>query len=216
MGNPFYDQLVNYQPTAEDQERIISNAKFYNFTGVPYDPNNVVAIIYGYYVNVARQEIRGTDLSGSYRFDLGPGRLTVRGSGAWLDSEQQSTATQDLFDLSGTLFNPAKVRGRVGAVWERGSVTTSVFANYIGGVTNTADRKKTASFTTLDAALRYASAQGSGAWSGVAVTLSVQNLLDRAPPLYTPSSYVDNAPPYDSTNYSAIGRLLSLSVSKHF
>src|SRR3546814_5026701 len=28
MGNPFYDQLVNYQPTAEDQERIISNAKF--------------------------------------------------------------------------------------------------------------------------------------------------------------------------------------------
>src|SRR3546814_10592551 len=55
MGNPFYDQLVNYQPTAEDQERIISNAKFYNFTGVPYDPNNVVAIIYGYYVNVARQ-----------------------------------------------------------------------------------------------------------------------------------------------------------------
>src|SRR3546814_19850933 len=45
MGNPFYDQLVNYQPTAEDQERIISNAKFYNFTAVPYDPNNLVAII---------------------------------------------------------------------------------------------------------------------------------------------------------------------------
>src|SRR3546814_16334343 len=51
MGNPFYDQLVNYQPTAEDQERIISNAKFYNFTGVHYDPNHVVAIIYSYYVH---------------------------------------------------------------------------------------------------------------------------------------------------------------------
>src|SRR3546814_14345879 len=32
MGTPFYDQLVNYQPTAEDQERIISNTKF-NTTG---------------------------------------------------------------------------------------------------------------------------------------------------------------------------------------
>src|SRR3546814_12007855 len=67
MGNPFYDQLVNYQPTAEDQERIISNAKFYNFTGVPYDPNNVVDIIYGYYVNVARQEFRGADLRSEER-----------------------------------------------------------------------------------------------------------------------------------------------------
>src|SRR3546814_20351898 len=81
MGNPFYDQLVNYQPTAEDQERIISNAKFYNFTGVPYDPNTVVAIIYGYYVNVARPANRGADLYGQYAFGLGPGRLTARGIG---------------------------------------------------------------------------------------------------------------------------------------
>ena len=216
LGNPFYAQVVDYQPSAAELERIVANAKFYNFTGVAYDPDNVVAIIYGNYVNVARQKIRGADLSGSYRFDLGAGRLTVRGSSSWLDSAQQSTATQNLFDLSGTLFNPAKIRGRAGLVWEQGSFTTSAFANYTGGVTNTADRKKTASFTTFDAVLRYASNQPAGALSGVEVTLSVQNLLDRPPPLYTPGAYADYTAPYDSTNYSAIGRFIGLSVSKHF
>jgi len=133
-----------------------------------------------------------------------------------LDSSQQNTATQDFYDLSGTLFNPAKVNGRIGAVWEHGRFTTSAFANYTGGVTNTADGKKTASFTTFDAVLRYASDQPAGALSGVEVTLSVQNLLDRSPPLYTPNAYADYTPPYDSTNYSAIGRFISLAVSKHF
>ena len=216
LGNPVLAQVVDYQPSAAELERIASTARFYNFTGVPYDPDNVAAIIYGNYVNVARQKIRGADLSGSYRFDLGAGRLTVRGSSSWIDSAQRSTATQEPFDLSGTLFNPAKVRGRVGAVWERGSFTTSAFANYTDGVTNTADGEKTASFTTFDAVLRYASDQPAGALSGVEVTLSVQNLLDRPPPLYTPSAYADYTPPYDSTNYSAIGRFISLSVSKHF
>lgn len=216
LGNPVLAQVVDYQPSAAELERIASTARFYNFTGVPYDPGNVAAIIYGNYVNVARQKIRGADLSGSYRFDLGAGRLTVRGSSSWIDSAQRSTATQEPFDLSGTLFNPAKVRGRVGAVWERGSFTTSAFANYTGGVTNTADGKKTASFTTFDAMLRYASDQPAGVLSGVEIALSVENLLDRPPPLYTPGAYADYTPPYDSTNYSAIGRFISLSVSKHF
>ncbi len=216
LGNPVFAQVVDYQPSAADLQRIISTAKFYNFTGVPYDPDNVVAIIYGNYVNVARQKIRGADLSGSYRFDLGTGRLTFRGSSSWIDSSQQNTATQSSFDLSGTLFNPARIRSRAGVVWEQGSFTTSAFANYTGGVTNTANGEKTASFTTFDAVLRYASHQPAGALSGVEVTLSVQNLLDRPPPMYTPSAYADYTPPYDSTNYSAIGRFVSLSVSKHF
>jgi iron complex outermembrane receptor protein len=48
------------------------------------------------------------------------------------------------------------------------------------------------------------------------VALSVQNLLDRAPPLYTPATMAEYAPPYDSTNYPAIGRFVSLSISRRF
>src|SRR3546814_4530898 len=59
------------------------------------------------------------DVSGSYRFDLANSRLTVRGSVSWLNSEQALTSTSMLSDSAGILFYPAKVSGRVGAVWAR-------------------------------------------------------------------------------------------------
>jgi iron complex outermembrane receptor protein len=215
MRNPAFADFISYQPSAEELQRVLSTVRFVNSTGLPYDPGRVVAIIYGNYVNVARQRIKGMDLSGGYRFELGSGRLAVRGMATWLDSTQQSSTTQHPFDLSGTLFNPARFSGRFGTVWEQGGFSASVFANYTAGVVNTVDRRKSASSTTLDTTLRYAIGRG-GAWSGIAVTLSAQNLFDRAPPLYTPNDYAEYALPYDATNYSAIGRFVSLAVSKHF
>ncbi len=216
LANPAFAQVIDRQPTLEELTRIASLARFFNFTGQSFDPDRIAAVIYGNYVNVARQEITGADLSSSYRLALGDDRLTLRGSAAWLDSRQQNTGAQDFFDLSGTLFNPPKLSGRAGVVWERGAFTTSAFANYRGGVTNTVDGRKTASFTTVDAALRYRHAGSEGAWSGLEISLSAQNLLDRAPPLYTPTSFAEYAPPYDGTNYSAIGRFISLAISKTF
>ncbi len=214
LNNPALARFVDPAPSAGELERIVGTTRFFNFTGVAYDPEHVAAVIYGHYANVARQKIRGADLSVSQRFDLDSGRLTIRGSLAWLDSAQQGTAQLGFSDLSGTLFNPPRVSSRIGLVWDRGNFTTSTFANHLGGVINPVDDSKGASFTTFDATLRYASDRAEGPWSGVAVTLSAQNLLDRAPPLYVPASV--QAPPYDSTNYSAIGRFLGLSVSRHF
>ena len=65
------------------------------------------------------------------------------------------------------------------------------------------------------AALRYATDRRDDAWSGMEFALSVDNAFDRDPPLYQVGSPL-YAAPYDSTNYSAIGRFLSLSVSKHW
>jgi outer membrane receptor protein involved in Fe transport len=48
----------------------------------------------------------------------------------------------------------------------------------------------------------------------MAFEISAQNLLNRKPPLYAVTSF-ENAP-YDSTNYSAIGRFLSFSISKRW
>lgn len=213
--NPNYAQFIDYSPTAQAQEEILAAADiFYNLIGRPYDPDDVVAIMYQHYVNVARQRIKGLDLSTSYRFDLGSGRLTVRGSTSWLDSSQQISAAQSAYDVAGTIFNPAEVSSRVGAVWNQGRFIASAFANYTSGVTNTVNEEKTASFTTFDATLRYATDQRSDALSGLEFVLSAQNLFNRDPPFYTAATL--DRPPYDSTNYSAIGRFLSLSVSKHW
>jgi len=215
LGNPLYADFVDYDPTEAAQATALANASnFYNYVGTPYDASKVVAIVDGRYINAARQRIRGADLSGSYQFDFGVSRLTVRGSASWLDSTQALTAAQGPYDLAGTLFNPARVNSRIGAVWQQGGFTASLFGNYKSGVTDTVDGKKGASFTTFDAMLRYDTSVREDAWSNLVLELSVQNMLDRAPPLYAPIS--PTYPPYDSTNYSAVGRFVSLSVSKHW
>ncbi|WP_238345754.1 TonB-dependent receptor [Luteimonas saliphila] len=216
LDNPIYAEFVDHSPTAERLVAIVSRLDaFYNFTGAPYDSDNVVAILDARYVNATRQRIKGLDLSGSYRFDLGTSQLTIRGAASWLDSTQQTAGVPSPYDLAGTLHNPAKVNSRIGAVWSQGGFSTSTFANYTSGVTNTADGEKSASFTTFDVTLRYVTRERDDTWSGIEFGLSAQNLLDRAPPLYLPTSpmYV---PPYDSTNYSAIGRFLSFTISKRW
>jgi iron complex outermembrane recepter protein len=216
LSNAIYAPFVDLSPTPEALANVLANAgAFYNFAGVPYDPNNVAAVIHTQYGNAARQRIQGVDLSGSYRLAWGQGALTLRGSASWLDSKQQSTPTGQTYALAGTLFNPPKVSSHVGAVWQRGGFSASLFANYRSGVTNRVDEVKSASFTTFDAALRYATGERGDAWSGLEFALSLDNALDRDPPLYRVTSPL-YAAPYDSTNYSAIGRFLSLSVSKHW
>jgi outer membrane receptor protein involved in Fe transport len=215
LVNPAYEGFVDRDPTAGEMERAIADSvRFVNYSGGAYDPGKVVAIIDNRSVNAARQHIKGLDLSGSYQFNIGEGRLTLRGAASWLNSAQATLPTQSPYDMAGTLFYPARLNGRAGAVWTQGGFTASVFGNYKSGVTNTADGKKGASFTTFDTTLRYKLERGSGLLSHVVFELVARNLLDRAPPLYTVTAW--NETPYDSTNYSAVGRYLGLAVSKHW
>jgi outer membrane receptor protein involved in Fe transport len=216
LSNPAYAPFIDYSPTAENQEQILARVtNFYNVTGAAYDPSNVVAILHGQFANVSRQRIKGIDLSGSYQFDFDSGRLTVRGSASWLDSSQQIGIDQEHSAMAGTLFNPAKINSRLGAVLARGNFSTAVFANYTGGARDTVNHQMGGSFVTFDTTLRYTTGQRGDALSGLDIALSVQNLLDRDPPFYTPASRI-NLAPYDPTNYSAVGRFVNLSISKHW
>ena len=213
LTNPIYTDFVVHDPTAGVLANVVASTVLTNYTGSPYDPGNVVAIVDNRFINASRQRVKGIDLSGSYRFDFADSRLTFRGSASWLDSERALTQTATFSDASGILFYPAKLSARAGAVWTRGELTASLFGNYKSGVTNPADGTKGGSFTTFDLTLRYDTSSRGGIFSNMAFEASAQNLFDRDPPLYAASSGIA---PYDSTNYSAIGRFLSLSISKRW
>ncbi len=100
--------------------------------------------------------------------------------------------------------------------WASGSVTLTGYANYIGGLSD--DRRTPAipvgSMTTADASIHYRSGDRHGLLSGLEVDFSVTNLTDARPPrIATSASWV---PPYDSTNYSALGRTVSLTIGKRW
>jgi outer membrane receptor protein involved in Fe transport len=218
LSDPAYAQFVMYAPTAKQQQELLAEYadSFYNYAGADYDPDKVVAIAHDEYINVGKQRVKGVDLSGSYHLGLGAGELELTGSASWIESSQKNSASAAPIDLAGTIYQPAKFGSRIGAIWHSGGFTASSYANYTQGVISrlTATPEKTASFTTFDATLQYETQPGSTALSGITISLSIQNLFNRPPPLYTPpyTAYV----PFDSTNYSAIGRYTSVSVAKHF
>ena len=93
----------------------------------------------------------------------------------------------------------------------------SAFANYKSGVLNPISDERTASFNTFDATLRYAVDRHDRTWSsGWEFALSAQNLFDRSPLTLNASITNYLLPPYDATNYSAIGRFINVSVSKRW
>ncbi len=216
LSNPAFAEFVSWNPTAQEKASVIArdaDGVVTDMVGAPYAPDGVVAIVYYGFQNAAEQKIRGLDLSGSYRWDVAAGQLTLRGSASWLDSAQRISITK--VDLSGVLSGPPDVTGRLGVVWGRGALTASTFANYKSGVLDPVRSEKTASFTTVDTTLRYALGARDGAGPGWELAGSVQNVFDRAPPLNASvTSYL--VPPYDATNYSAIGRYVDVSVSKRW
>ena len=118
-------------------------------------------------------------------------------------------------DLAGTIFNPPHWRGRAGATWTRGPLSASAFANYSGAVDDvrSSPAVRVGSQTTFDLALVYRPSP-QGLIPGVGFALAVRNLLNDKPAYARPvADYYVN---YDSTNQSAIGRFISVSLTKEW
>lgn len=220
LGDARNAAYILYSPSMTEIAATAAGGTLIDLGGKGYDPTKVAAILYNQYANALRQKARGADLSASYRFDLTQGGLILRGSASWLDISQQTSEGQPEVKLSGTVFNPAVFHGHVGAVWDQGGWTASAFVNHRSGVAagsavNAGADGRTGSFTTVDATVRFNTGAGTKLWSGIDIAVSAQNLFNRAPPLYTPATAASTAP-YDSLNYSAVGRFVSFSLSKHW
>jgi iron complex outermembrane receptor protein len=216
LTNPAVQEFIDYAPDAAQQAALISRAAtgLRNSAGAPYDPAKVVAIINNNLVNAARQRIHGVDLGGTYRVPIANGDVIVSGQGSWLTSSQRNTASLPSFDLAGTNFNPPHFRARGGVTGHFGRFTTALFANYIGPILdeNASPPAKGADMTTFDLSLMWKTPETAGLLKGLELGLFVQNLANAKPPYLAPFS--DTTVNYDSTNYSPLGRFISLSLRK--
>lgn len=217
--DPGFATLINRSPAAADLADLIAGAQFglSNFSGTTYNPSAVVALIDNRNINVAAQAIHGVDARVGWQGQLGGGgKLTLDLAGTWLDSAQRLTSTLPEVQLAGTVFSPPKVRLRGTAGFERGNFQASSSLNYTGAL---ADRRfataaRIAPSATLDFGLRYALVRGKDEEPGLAISLVVNNVFDNKPQIIRITGPSDT--PYDSTNYSPIGRFVAVGVTRRW
>ena len=104
--------------------------------------------------------------------------------------------------------SPPHFRARGGATYDGGHFTLAAFSSFIGGVT---DRRRAVPIEISPVA--SFDLTGRIKIAGVAdVTVSALNILNAKPEQIAVAAANDT--PFDSTNYSAIGRFLALTISR--
>ncbi|UIJ44797.1 TonB-dependent receptor [Sphingomonas cannabina] len=218
LADPAYAAQVTRSPSPEMLAAILaSGAYFVNGTGAPYDPANVIAFIDNSNLNAGRQWARGVDLLATYRSRLGRSddEIAVSANASYLSSRRRISADQAARPLAGILFNPPHWRGRATASWRHDRFSLTAIANYTGRLQDTRFSPATVvpDQVRFDFTLRYRSGDTGPAWlRGLDVTLGVENAFGAEPPPIFISSVTDT--PYDSTNYTPFGRVISLAIAK--
>lgn len=214
LSNPIYAAFVTRTPGAGAQTAFLAeSATFTNLAGAPYDAANVVAIVRNASVNAGRQRIRGVDASLRYSSTVGPGTGHVGLDLGYLDSNQQLSASQPVMQLAGVIFNPPHLKGRGEIGYSVGGLSLTGNITFIGPVR---DRRaalpvRVDGMTPVDLTFRY-KIGGDGPFGGLDLILSAQNLFNEDPGRIAATLLSDV--PYDSTNYTPLGRVVSISVTK--
>lgn len=219
FNNPGYATLINFMPSVSLLADLVSGAQFglQNVSGIAYNPANVVAFIDNRNINVAFQKIRGIDARISWTGELGGGdSLGVDVSGSWLSSTQQLTADLPEIRLAGSVFRPPSHRARASVNYQSNSFKLSSALNYTGEL---ADRRFAVASTlppsvTVDFGASHDVIKGEGKYPGLSISLTVNNLFNDKPPIIRITGPSDT--PYDSTNYSPIGRFVAIGIRRHW
>lgn len=205
---------ITRDPTQAQLDAVLASGRFTNFSGQAYVPANVVAIVDNASVNAGRYIARGIDLSANYKSELPVGALAVSSDISYLLSRRQLTAAQPIIALAGTLFNPPHWRGQANASWSMGTATLTAVLNYSGGLDDTrfTPSEHEHGMTTFDLTGRVRLDKAPSLLRALDLTLSVQNLFNAKPgPIRTTYPFES---PFDSTNFSAIGRFVSVGLRK--
>lgn len=217
LSDPIYANHLTFNPDPALLARVIAGANsFGNAAGVPYDPANVAVFIDDSNVNAGYQKIEGADLLLSYKSELSRkmGEIHASLNATYLLSRQQLSALQPVVSLAGALFNPPHFRSRGDVAWSRGGFALDAAVAYAGGVE---DRRQVPAahvhgMTTFDLTARIRAKNEDGPFKGLEASFTVQNIFNRQPAKIATSLPYDA--PYDSTNYSPVGRFVAISVQK--
>jgi outer membrane receptor protein involved in Fe transport len=223
----YYGALVNRNPSAAliaDIDAQTNDDLYYNYSGTSFDRHtqNILSVFPNLVVfddrtgNIAVENLSGIDLQLATRVHTAAGLLSFGWNGTYtLRHDRSVTATSPSFEMINEVGKPVGFRFRASGGWERGPYSANAFVNYTESYSNpfTNPPSTIASWTTVDATFRVDGAKlSSAAWlRGTNLTLSVNNLFDRAPPVFLGGS---SGLRFDVANAQPLGRYMSVRLVK--
>lgn len=213
--DPGFASLIDRSPDAQTMADLIAGSLLglENFSGGSYDPANVVALLDNRNLNIAVQSIRGLDLRLAWSKDIGGDqRFNFDLAGSWLETSQQLLPALPDVQLAGTVFNPPKLRIRASAGYASSRFQIGSSLNFIGALEDNrfAAPKRIAPSATLDLSAQYVLLGEGPDGARLALAIAVTNLFNDRPQIIQVTGPTDT--PYDSTNYSPIGRFVSFGI----
>jgi hypothetical protein len=215
--DPVYSPFLTLNPSPAQLQTAIQGATggFFNYSGAPYDPATVAALVNGLTTNISAEQLNGVDLLADYKQPVASGMIDMYVNGSYLQLRQQLSSLAPKTEFAGVAFNPPRWRARGGATWQgAGGWSTTAIVNWLAPSTDSyvSGSPQVAEWTTVDVQVSYTS-HFAGLLAGAKVSLSVQNVFDRNPPYVLGASFVPGFN-YDSVNTSPLGRFVTLQLSK--
>lgn len=212
---PYIGSVYFPNPTQAQVDYYVNRASRVTNSLPAGDTRPFEAIIVTQYSNLSRVKMKGLDVHLAQVFNTQAGRFVASADFThYLNYWSQFTAASPKVTAMNVIGSPISWKGRFGLRWSNEGWSASLFANYQGDYINNrvAPEKKISSQTTYDLQAGYHFSDDAGSWLRDArATISVVNVFNRDPPFADAGGIG-----FDARNYSAVGRMVSISIEKRW
>lgn len=180
---PLLGDLVIRNPSLDLVQFFMDDEGYFS---PPENPANIKAIVDGRKVNVGALQTEGLEGTIQYRTDVGEGTLSAGVLGSYvLNFKRRVFPNEPIRDLVNTFSNPLQFRMRGNLGYSLDQFDAIAFVNHSGGYINDTVNPdvRVPSYTTFDLGLRYRIEPGFLSINEVELSLDVQNLFDKDPPI---------------------------------
>ena len=206
--------VIQRNPTPARVQQLVASPGYENPFGI--DPTTISAIFDSRVHNLSIERTSGLDLDGSWTAQAGITNVELGLNGTYIFRfDTQFTPTAPTVSVLNTAYNPVDLRMRARAIIRSGGLTFASFVNFTNSyrVDDTATALPISSWTTIDSTVKYLFNSEHGPLADASLLLSVTNLLNKAPPYVANPDFGIN---FDGANANALGRFLSLQLSKRW
>jgi iron complex outermembrane recepter protein len=206
--------IIQRDPSPERVQQFVASSTYENPLGI--DPTTIGAIFDSRVHNLSSMRTSGFDLDGSWAAQAAIANIELGLNGTYIFRfDTKFTPSAATVSILNTQYNPVDLRIRARAILRRGGLTFASFVNFTNSYreNDTATAPAISSWTTVDETVKYLFNSEHGPLADASVLLSVTNLFNKEPPYAANPVFGIN---FDGANANALGRFISLQLSKRW